>query len=300
VRAAGTLLVSALFVALAGCPAAPPAASIGPGPSATSAVPSLVSAAGQPSPEPASLLAPDIRPGIQLLLADGRDCTAGFAFREQGGPRAFLATAAHCFYGGTPEQPATCASPQPALAGDRANVTAVLPGGDQPIGRFVYDSFASARPGLDAYACYYRDFALIEVDPALVPRMTGALLADNGTAVPLGAGVPVPGARIAVVSALDDPRLPVLKEGRIVVRATDPQAARAAFAVAAVASDCQHGDSGAPVVDARGDAVGLVLTQPAPGLCGIGPLRPLVADAEATLGIHLELWTASAATPRPA
>lgn len=227
----------------------------------------------------------DLRPGVGLVVEQGtRACTAGFVLRDGAGGRTFLATAGHCFL-----DAATCATPLPGLAGAQANATAALPEGPRPIGRFAYVSFLAMQASgvTDPYECYYGDFALIEVDAALAPRVSPVPLVGAAPTA-LRATPLADGESVTVISALQGSG--VAKAGRIVANADPNPAARQVYATATV--ECGPGDSGAPVLDAQGKAVGIVLTQPGPRQCGIGPLAALLARAEATLGVKLVLATA--------
>lgn len=272
-----------LCLLVAGCATSAPASS-GVAPSRTEAPssPSAIPFQGAAGNDPVSV----VGPGTELLVQEGvHDCTAGFLVRtrEVAPQRTFLATAGHCFFDGTPEDPVTCASSLPPLDGPLGNVSARLAGGDRRIGRFAYVSFAAmhARGESDAYACYYNDFGLVELDPGI----QGTSRFPNGTvpAAVLPDLVP-PGAKVQAITFV--PGRTTLT-GVVVPGPSD----RSPMLTATFNEPCRPGDSGAPVLGPGLSVVGVVLTQPAdaPRSCGVGMLAPLLAYAESTMGVRLEL-----------
>ncbi|HUR60858.1 MAG TPA: hypothetical protein VM286_00645 [Candidatus Thermoplasmatota archaeon] len=282
-----------LVVGLGGCiqPAPPGDAEPGtanlqstPTPDASPSASASPTSSGSSSPP----VSGSIHPGTELLVDGGRHhCTAGFLLQTPDGSHSFVATAGHCFYAGAPGDPVTCASRLPSPDGARGSVSARLPQGDLPVGRFVYVSFAAMqeRATVDPFGCYYDDFALVELDAAAAAQASPAF--PDGT-VPTRlrtAGVEA-GTRLRAAT--------FVPQRALVGEAVANPAYRSPMVTAALGVACLPGDSGAPVIDSQGDAVGLVLTQPAlmPEACGIGLLAPLLAEAEAALGTRLVLAAA--------
>lgn len=234
---------------------------------------------------PAEATAVQVRPGEALQVQGvAGTCTFGFAFAGRDGTR-YISTAGHC-----------------VLAGEGARVwpagkgpTVRLAQQGQPAGEIVGRAvFAENRPAPASVDDY--DFALIALRPTV-------------TVQPAVAGGPGPN---GVNNDLGNTPVVLRMRGQAdVVR--DVAADRTLLAPSLHSPDHAYatgaaapGDSGAPVLDSSGRAVGLLFGAGGPAFRGggaqqlqyrdspvlIGRLRPVLAHAEAALRTRLTLRTA--------
>ena len=235
------------------------------------AVVGALAAAGSSSAalvQPGSILNPAA--SLPYVLQGDASCTANFMFSGSDGDR-YVGTAGHCYFGGG--------------SGDevfkRGKGRAVYGAGGQRIGEFAHAVVGADDP--------HGDYALIRLDPPVLasPRLCftgGPTALDDGK--PRGApfAVHLVGAGL-VVNTVSPARL------GLVTALTDP----AYGDLSAAGAD---GDSGAPVMDMQGVALG--------NMIGIGPdangamagiiqfprLSARIPHAERRLGIRLTLLTA--------
>lgn len=224
-----------------------------------------------------------VAPGDAITVAGGGGCTLGFLFT--GSDRAsYMSTAGHCLLGTTQTKKTWRPGTGPAVS---------TPGGR--IGHLV---FAEHLPAGEEDADYY-DFALIRLDKGV--RASAALpsfgaptgLNDSLADEPTVLHTYGQGTGVSAASPERDLVATTLKR-------TDHVYAHGALA---------PGDSGAPVLDAEGKAVGTVLGAggmpvragvgvPSVGHDGaanrIGRLKPVVAHAASALRLRLALVTARA------
>ena len=244
---------------------------------------------------------PGVRPGGRVLSSIG-DCTMNFLFRASDGTR-YIGTAGHCADLG-PET-----TFEDSDTAGNARIERIWPLGDGPVAKDV----GGQRIGEFAYAIVYepKDFALIRLDPGVEasPEMC-----HFGT--PRGVYSTTDAEQAAVV-------LRYFGNG---VGASDVAPARTAVALGTPNPDhvfaaglALPGDSGAGVVTADGQAVGVLVTTGVSGLAverdhnriptpsdlpeanekgvdlgtmGITRLGPQLARASEKLGVTLQLITA--------
>lgn len=227
----------------------PPRATAAPAPPAA---PAPMSVTRSPVPVPA--VRPEasaVGPGTVTETTGAGLCTAGFVLT--GGGRTYLGQAAHC--GGTGGETDTdgCTSATVPLG-----TPVLVHGRDGTVtGRLAWSSWNTmrARGETDPGICAYNDLALVEL-PARVADATGAAVPffggpDGVRTAPLAAGEPVYG--------LANPPGP---DG---VRAPAPRAGTAAGEVGGGWGHAVYtltpgvaGESGSPLLDADGNAVGVL------------------------------------------
>jgi len=296
-----------------------PRAAGGPGPSAPGGgpcapIPALAAGEGGPV---GSGPCPGVRPGGRVVTTIG-DCTLNFLFRAPDATR-YIGTAGHCVNLGTEH------TFKDSDSSGRANIEMVWARGTGPVAKDP----AGQRIGEFVYAVVHdpKDFALIRLDPGVEasPEMCyfgaprGLFMSDTGGALVLryyGNGTVVGAAKVGVEPSAGRP-----------LRVDDGDVAPARSAVAIGTPDPDHiyadglalpGDSGAGVMTADGQAIGVLVTAgvhgirfaggpdslPTPsrlpraddrgvdaGIIGITRLGPQLARASKELGVALELVT---------
>lgn len=204
------------------------------------------------APGPAAPAAPPaIGPGTVTETAGAGVCTAGFVFTAPG--RTFLAQAAHCAGTGDETQTDGCTSATVPL-GTPVRVR----GRDGTVtGRLAWSSWVTmqARGETDPGTCAYNDLALVELPPGAA-AVTGGAVPFHGGPARVADAPPAPG---APVYGLANPAGP---DGRRTA------SARAGTAAGEVGGGWGHavvgpvpgtaGESGSPLLDADGDAVGVL------------------------------------------
>ncbi len=199
--------------------------------------------AAPPAPVPAAAPASGVGPGSVTETPGAGICTAGFLFR--GGGRTFLGQAAHCAGTGADTETDGCTS-----STLRPGAPVIVRGARGPVdGVLRYSSWTAMQDGgeTDRDACAANDFALVELPPDATATSTLPVLGGpsgiRGTAAEPG----------AVVHGLAVPERPVDRPGTLgrsanggwlhTVRTTVPGT---------------PGESGGPLVDDRGAALGVL------------------------------------------
>lgn len=231
----------------------------------------------------AALDAARIYPGVPLLSYGG-DCTGNFIFTDPTGSTVYIGTAAHC---ATPlaEFSANSAGgndcdrlqgptrPDESLAFIGPNLT--WDADYDARGRYVYNSYWTmlAKGEGDSLTCLFNDFALIEIDPEH-RRLANPTLAGFGGPEGMsnqsgqdGELVYTTGGTVfrTAPRVQDDLGIPPLQEETrerigIVANALRPapQGSQTWSGSAYFPGLCLPGDSGSPVVDDNGMAVGVI------------------------------------------
>lgn len=143
---------------------------------ATLAVAAALALLGGPAPAQAATSAPaaqaPITPGVLMMSPVGEGtaskCTAAFVFA--GGGSTYLGYAAHCAGSGESTGLSGCEEPTLPLG---TGVVVVGNDGSRTTGRLAYTSWGTMqeRGESDRARCFHNDFALVELDPADVPRV---------------------------------------------------------------------------------------------------------------------------------
>jgi hypothetical protein len=214
----------------------------------------VIAAAGLLAPAtPGFAAAPTISPGVlmttQLDARTAAECTADFVFT--GADATYLGFAAHCA-GGTNEMGVSgCEEPTVPLG----TAVTIGHGGGPPSGRLAYSSWHTRqqRGETDPALCTYNDFALVQLDPAVVGEVDPSVPVFGGPT-----GLDSDGAQRgeAVYTYQPNNGPPAAKQGTSVGDAggglthrvvTDPPG--------------NPGDSGSGYLDADGRAFGVLSTQ---------------------------------------
>lgn len=224
----------------------------------------------------ATLDAALLRPGSRIENAAGTRCSINFLFTNPGRTKAYAGTAAHCFDEGTPSGPSDanpCDNAYAPLDAEHSAVAAMLynptttqtsPPAPVPIGRFVYSSFNAMRDAgeTDVHVCGYQDFALIELDDNAT-RLANPAVWRWGGPTALHAGLAATGDHVYTFGGTSTRSYPLeATKGRegVVNRIdgtgspVDPWSAFATFP-----GSCIPGDSGSPVLDPDGRALGVLV-----------------------------------------
>lgn len=210
---------------------------------------------------------PGVRPGGRVLGATG-DCTIGFVFAGSDGRR-YAATAGHCVL----EADAEKAWPLDRRGNPPASAPVARDSAGKQIGRFAY---AIVQGEL-------LDFALVRIDRgvAVDPQMCHF------------------GGPTGLNSVIDEDLIELRHVGQGLGSALTARTAWAPFGlyrddVTYAWGAAWYGDSGGPVVDAKGRAVGVVTHLVASGLGDIrvNRLAPHVTRAQRLLRVALTLQTA--------
>ncbi len=219
-------------------------------------------------------------PGVQFISWNG-GCTANFVFTNPNATRVFIGTAAHC--AALPNSGGDCAALTGPAPVDPANDQRLAFFGPdlqwmdyakaRSVGHYVYNSnLAMKQLGEhNVEACYENDFALIEVDPHVtnpsLDHWGGPVLPMTRTAPSMGDHLYTVGGTIyretpPIVSGIVPPvqEMTRPREGFATPTETLPVDPRhlAWGSTAQFVGQCLGGDSGSPVVDAAGHALGVV------------------------------------------
>ena len=219
-------------------------------------------------------------PGVQFISWNG-DCTANFVFTNPNATRVFIGTAAHC--AALPKSGGDCAAladPAPAdptndqrLAFFGPNLQWMNAAAATSVGHLVYNSNLAMKliGEHNVEACYENDFALIEVDPHVV---NPSLDHWGGPVAPTTSTHPVAGDHLYTVGGT------IYRETAPGVAGTVPHVQEMTRPREGIATpsealpvdpyhlhwgstaqfegQCLGGDSGSPVVDAAGHALGVI------------------------------------------
>lgn len=218
----------------------------------------LLVAMGHLSP-PASAAGLELRPGTGFSVRGGGRCTFAFLLRDADG-RSYVATAGHCL----PVSRATSwrgeAGPVVEVAGRR-------------VGRGAYSVF----DGTD------RDFALLRLDRGARFHPSVCHWGGPYSVQSQPRGAPVVS---SYVGQGEIPRMVVPARSGLFAGIQNARFVR-------MTGLADTGDSGAPVLDDEGRAVGVLtaITPDLDGLLGVNRLAPHVADAARSLGVRLTVVT---------
>ena len=214
-----------------------------------------------------------IHPGVRVASASGQ-CTSNFVFTN--GSDVLLGQAAHCTATSGPTSTNGCRQAQPPLP---LGSPIEIDGAQRP-GTLAYSSWNAmiAAGEQDAATCAYNDFALVRIDPADVPRVNPSVPAWGG---PRGFGKSQTGKAVHTFGNSDL---------RLGIRKLSPKTGATVFTdqtgwrydVATVTPGV-FGDSGSPILNSSGRALGIVVTITAvpPGLNGVTSLEHAMAYARA-------------------
>jgi hypothetical protein len=211
---------------------------------------------------------PGVRPGA-LLTSGSEQCTFGFVFQGSD-RRRYVATAGHCAFATDPDR--TIGATQTWKPGTGPAVTDA---GGRQVGRFAFATQSGQ----------FKDFALVRLDPGVAAnpqmchfggptRLTTEVHNDDVQVHHYGHGV---GLGDTVPARTGDAFFGLYRPDYVY------------FYGAAV-----EGDSGSPVIDATGAAVGIITDRSTPftGNVGVNRLADHLAAAQKALKIRLTLATA--------
>ena len=205
-----------------------------------------------------------IHPGVQTFTGGGQ-CTANFIFQGAGGT--YIGQAAHCAGTGSATETNGCE------AGSLPLGTPVEINGATRPGTLAYSSWIAMQQAneTDTNACEYNDFALVQIDPADVGRVSASVPGFGG---PTGLGGPsATGADVysygnsslrAGITQLSP------KQGKV-VQTVGGGWSRTVYTV----TPGIPGDSGSGFMDAQGRAIGTLSTvalAPLPASNGVADL----------------------------
>lgn len=204
-------------------------------------------ARGTAAPAPAVLApASGIGPGAVTETPGAGVCTAGFLFRGAG--RTFLGQAAHCAGTGADTETDGCTS-----STLRPGVPVIVRGARGPVrGVLAYSSWTAMQDGgeTDRDTCAANDFALVALPPDATPAPTLPVLGG-----PTGIRDTAPGPG-AAVHGLAVPERPVDRPGTIAP--DDGEAGGGWLHTVRTTIPGTPGESGGPLVDDRGAALGIL------------------------------------------
>ncbi len=239
-RRAGLAALLAVGLALAGT-----AAAMHESPTIAAAVAqaAAVASPGPSVPAVAPVPAPSIGPGTVTETPGAGICTAGFVF--SGGGRTLLGQAAHCAGTGPDTETDGCTS-----STLRPGAPVIVRGADGPVtGTLRYSSWAAMQGSgeSDPDVCAYNDFALVELPP---DARTGSSLPVLGGPAGIRDTAPQPG---SVLHGLAGPPSPVHRPGE-----AGPDQGGGWLHTVRTAIPGTAGESGSPLVDDRGMALGVL------------------------------------------
>jgi hypothetical protein len=204
--------------------------------------------AANPAANPAAPAPPSgIGPGAVTETPGAGICTAGFLFR--GGGRTFLGQAAHCAGTGPDTETDGCTS-----STLRPGAPVIVRGARGPVGGVLaYSSWTAMQDGgeTDRDTCAANDFALVALPAGATVASTLPVL---GGPTGIRATAPVPG---ATVHGLAVPERPVDRPGTIAPGRGDGDDGGWLHTVR-TAIPGTPGESGGPLVDDRGAALGIL------------------------------------------
>ena len=215
---------------------------------------------------------PSIHPGVQMTSPQGQ-CTANFVFTA--GQMVLLGQAAHCTGTGNDSETNGCTARSAPLG------TSVKVSGASRPGRLVYSSWLTMqrRHEKDRNLCAYNDFALVEIDPADVGRVSSTVPVFGGPTGLRTSGL-THGENVYSYQNSD------LRQGLA------PTSAKKGVSLGDSGGGREHsvdtlspgvpGDSGSGVMDSSGRACGVLTTLnlgPAPGTNGVADLAKALSYA---------------------
>jgi hypothetical protein len=199
---------------------------------------------------PGALAAPGgpIHPGVQTFTA-GAQCTSNFVFADA--TSTYIGQAAHCSSTGAATDTNGCTAPSLPL-GSAVTVT----GASRP-GTLVYNSWLAMQGGreTDPDACAYNDFALVRLDRADVAKVDPTVPRFGG---PTGVGGATAGATVFSYgnSELRQGITQLSPKQGLVAQVAGNGWSRSVY----TATPGLPGDSGSAVMNARGQAIGVLST----------------------------------------
>lgn len=265
-----TLVVFAMFPALAGCAAGPEALVRGDVPQGDA--PSAPVEHEWASPDEAV-----VRPGI-LIRTEKRDCVSNFVFIRPDNGAVFIGTTAYCVR-------------------DLPLGSAAIVGKETDIAILIYSSWQtmSELGEKDSGAHEYNDFAVFHLDSTPARKTSPALLGIGGPTALADGGALQLGDRVrAFARAPELPSETDWRDGLITGRAGE---------WALLAHNLPPGSPGTlggGVIDAEGRAVGVMVNVgvlPNPGANGVARLDRLLSYARDHAGLPVELATAEYNAP---
>lgn len=246
---------------------------------------------GEPEPEWAPASAASIHPGVQVTGAG--QCTANFVFyrvqrdeqQREYASHVFVGAAAHCFGGGPATETNGCVADYGTFPAD------VRIEGASQRGRLVYSSWRSMQEGSQtptSSACAYNDFALIALNRADWASVNPSLPFWGGPKGPRGTSIPG-----SDVYSYGDSSL------RLGLSSLSPKQGRSLGSSGSgwthtvyMATPGIPGDSGSAVLDADGDALGVVSTlglTPTPAANGVSDIDRVLTFARDRTGWDIRM-----------
>lgn len=244
-----------------------------------------------------------IRPGLLMGFqgsGHGQGCVANFLFTNLNGTKAYLGGASHCHHNidndsvcGAPYVPITNVTAHVYLRDptDPTNANVPVSGPGLPpepptaeIGKLVYASFVTMRDlgETDQNTCASNDFSLVELYPEFARQANPALWHFGGPSALDVDGAQDGDPALTFSDSVLRSATPPLKarSGHVVFVLEDPQGPWRSGSV--FAEGCVPGDSGSPVLNEDGTALG-VLNRGAGAYCQVSYLAPML-DYMATHG----------------
>ena len=227
-----------------------------------------------------------IHPGVMTFTPVGQ-CTANFVFFQ--GAEVFLGQAAHCAGTGAPTDTEGCGAATLPLG-----TPVEIEGASQP-GTMVYSSWIAmdAAHEQDPEACAYNDFALVRVHPADRAKVNPTIPHWGGPTGLSRAGLPSLASSYGIGNSGLRGGLPLLQPKLGVSFGTAADGWR--HSMYSVLPGIP-GDSGGPVLDAAGRAIGVLVTvevAPLVGRNGVTDMAKALdyAQAHGMPGLRLALGT---------
>jgi len=228
-------------------------------------------------PASASAWAPantaSIHPGVQTNTEGSGQCTSNFIFTE--GTRTFIGQSAHCASTGAATETNGCIAETLPL-GTKVDVD-----GASVRGTMVYSSWVEMQQNgeTESETCEYNDFALVELDPADVPRVNPSIPKFGG---PQGIGRSSAGEQVYTYgnSSLRAGVTLLSPKNGATIEETPGGWSYSLYTV----TPGIPGDSGSAFLNASGQALGTLSTvavAPLPASNGVGDIGKELAYAQA-------------------
>jgi hypothetical protein len=236
-------------------------------------------AGSSPLPPWAPIDRAKVHPG-QVLDTKGSDCTANFVFADAAN-HVYLGQAAHCSSEGNEMNFDGCKEKTLPLG------TLVTVVESQIIGELAYNSWRTmqARHETNSSACLDNDFALVRLPDSVRDQVNPTVPFFGG---PTGVNTAVVAAGDKLYAYGNTPLRGGIgmlspKTGAVVLPVDDNWSYLAYFLTPGI-----PGDSGSAVMDAKGNALGVLsslVTTPTPGSNGVSDLQRMLAYAQDMSGI---------------